>query len=128
MPAWRLWRGRGGGLPPGRRLRNWLRSRRWPRGRPLVTKTSGRMPMAARPGSPRPQRARLIAEATGRLSDEAARAVEERVLPAAGEQTTGMLRAALRRAVIAADPAGAERRRNESERRAKVVLYPDEET
>jgi hypothetical protein len=74
------------------------------------------------------QRARLIAEATGRLSDEAARAVEERVLPAAREQTTGMLRAALRRAVIAADPAGAERRREEAERQAKVSLYPDEET
>src|SRR6266571_565209 len=72
-------------------------------------------------------RARLIAEATATLSDETARAVEERVLPAAGEQTTGMLRAALRRAVIAADPQGAEERRNESERRAKVVLYPDEE-
>jgi len=74
------------------------------------------------------QRARLIAEATGRLSDEAARAVEERVLPAAGEQTTGMLRAALRRAVIAADPAGAERRRKEAERQAKVTLFADEET
>src|SRR6266700_7697604 len=72
-------------------------------------------------------RARLIAEATGALSDEAAQAVEDRVLPAAGGQTTGMLRAALRRAVIAADPQGAEERRQESERRAKVVLYPDEE-
>jgi hypothetical protein len=72
-------------------------------------------------------RARLIAEATAALSDQAARAVEDRVLPAAGDQTTGMLRAALRRAVIAADPRGAEQRRNEAERRAKVVLYPDEE-
>jgi Domain of unknown function (DUF222) len=72
-------------------------------------------------------RARLIAEATSMLTDEAARAVEEKVLPAAGNQTTGMLRAALRRAVIAADPDGAEERRKESERRAKVVLYPDEE-
>ena len=74
------------------------------------------------------QRARLIAEATGRLSDEAARRVEERVLPAAGEQTTGMLRATLRRAVIAADPAGAERRREEAERQARVTLFADEET
>src|SRR5207245_9726660 len=47
-------------------------------------------------------RARLIAEATSLLSDQAARAVEERVLPAAGGQTPGMLRAALRRAVITA--------------------------
>jgi hypothetical protein len=72
-------------------------------------------------------RARLIAEATSMLTDDAARAVEEKVLPAAGNQTTGMLRAALRRAMIAADPQGAEERRKESERRAKVVLYPDEE-
>jgi hypothetical protein len=60
-------------------------------------------------------RARLIAEATGALSDEA------------GEKTTGMLRAALRHAVIAADPQGAEERCKDAERRAKVVLYPDEE-
>ena len=72
-------------------------------------------------------RARLIAEATGPLSDEAARAVEEKVLPAAGRQTPGMLRAALRRAVLTADPKGAEERRKESERQAKVVLYPDED-
>ncbi len=52
---------------------------------------------------------------------------EAKVLPTAGGQTPGMLRAALRRAVIAADPEGADRRREESERQAKVVLYPDEE-
>ena len=38
-----------------------------------------------------------------------------------------MLRAALRRAVIAADPAGAEERRKDAERRAQVVLYPDQD-
>ncbi len=73
------------------------------------------------------QRARLIAEHTAVLDDDAARAVEERVLPRAGEQTTGQLRAALRRAVIAVDPAGAERRREEAERQAKVCLYGDED-
>jgi Domain of unknown function (DUF222) len=72
-------------------------------------------------------RARLIAEAASVLGDEAARAVEERVLPGAGELTTGQLRAALRRAVIAVDPEGAERRREEAERRAKVSLYGDED-
>ena len=72
-------------------------------------------------------RARLIAEAASPLSDETARAVEARVLPAAGGQTTGMLRAALRRAVIAADPAGAEERRKDAERRSQVVLYPDQD-
>jgi Domain of unknown function (DUF222) len=72
-------------------------------------------------------RARLIAEATGMLSDETARAVQARVLPAAEGQTTGMLRAALRRAVIAADPLGTEERRKDAERRAQVVLYPDQD-
>ena len=72
-------------------------------------------------------RARLIAEATSLLSDEAARAVEEQVLPGAGVLTTGQLRAALRRAVIAVDPEGAERRREEAERRAKVSLYGDDD-
>jgi hypothetical protein len=70
-------------------------------------------------------RARLIAEVTSVLDEDTARAVEARVLPAAGDQTMGQLRAALRRAVIAADPEGAERRREEAERRAKVSLYPD---
>jgi hypothetical protein len=72
-------------------------------------------------------RARLIAEATAALPDQTARAVEDRVLPAAGQQTTGQLRAALRRAVIAADPDGADRRREHAERQAKVTLYPDAE-
>ncbi len=48
-------------------------------------------------------------------------------MPRAGEQTTGQLRASLRRAVITADPDGAERRRQQAERQAKVVLYPDAE-
>ena len=72
-------------------------------------------------------RARLISEATARLPDDAARAVEQRVLPGSGSQTPGMLRAALRRAVLTADPRGAEQRRRESERQAKVMLYPDED-
>ena len=73
-------------------------------------------------------RARLIADATGPLDDVTARAVESRILPRAGDQTTGQLRAALRRAVIAADPEGAEQRRKEAERHAKVTLYPDPAT
>ena len=44
-----------------------------------------------------------------------------------GGQTSGQLRVALRRAVIAADPEGAEQRRREAERHAKVSLYPDPE-
>jgi hypothetical protein len=73
-------------------------------------------------------RARLIADATGPLDDVTARAVEARILPGAGDQTSGQLRAALRRAVIAADPEGAEQRRKEAQRHAKVSLYPDPAT
>ena len=72
-------------------------------------------------------RVRLIAELTSVLSDDDARTVEERVLERAGQQTPGQLRAALRRAVITVDPAAAERRREEAERRARVGLYADQE-
>jgi hypothetical protein len=72
-------------------------------------------------------RARMIARVTGPLSDEAARQVEAAVLGRAGWQTLGQLHAALRAAVVKADPEGAERRRRESERNAQVVLYPEDE-
>ncbi len=73
------------------------------------------------------QRSRIVADGTSVLSDEQARAVEERVLPGAPDQTTGQLRASVHRAVIAADPDGAEERRKNTERLAKVSLYPDPE-
>ncbi len=47
------------------------------------------------------------------------------MLAKAGGQTSGQLRVALRRAVIAADPEGAEQRRKDAQRHAKVSLYPD---
>jgi hypothetical protein len=72
-------------------------------------------------------RARLIVDATAALDEETARAVEAKLLPTAGDKTTAQLRAALRRAVIAADPKGAEKRRKEAERRARVNLYPDDD-
>jgi len=68
-------------------------------------------------------RAKVIAEATSVLSEDAAQAVEAQILPGAGQQTTARLRTRLRRAVIAADPEGAERRREQAERLAKVCLY-----
>jgi hypothetical protein len=70
-------------------------------------------------------RAKLIAEAVAPLDDDAARAVEAAVLPGAGGQTSGQLRVAVRRAVIAADPEGAEQRRQRAQRHARVNLYPD---
>jgi Domain of unknown function (DUF222) len=70
-------------------------------------------------------RAKILAEAVIPLSDAAARAVEDQVIPDAGDLTYGQVHAAVRRAVIAADPEGAEHRRRAAERRAKVSLYAD---
>jgi hypothetical protein len=72
-------------------------------------------------------RARLIADATSVLSEEDARRVEERVLHCAGRRTYADLRERLARAVIAADPEGAERRRQAAERQADVRLYTDDD-
>jgi Domain of unknown function (DUF222) len=72
-------------------------------------------------------RARLIAEATAVLPEDAARAVEQQILPGAGQMTSAQLRARLRHEVIAADPNGAEQRREQAERQAKVSLYGDED-
>jgi hypothetical protein len=72
-------------------------------------------------------RARLIADVTSVLSEEDARRVEERVLHCAGRRTYADLRERLAREVIAADPEGAERRRQAAERHADVRLYTDDD-
>jgi len=70
-------------------------------------------------------RAKLIDQFTGSLELDHARAVERRVLVRAGQQTSGQLRASLQRAVLAVDPAAAERRRKQAEARAWVALFGD---
>src|SRR5262249_24588977 len=72
-------------------------------------------------------RARMIAETTSVLSEDLARAVEEKILPAAGGLARTELRGRLARAVISADPDGAERRRERAERQADVRLHPDDD-
>jgi len=72
-------------------------------------------------------RAKLIAETTGVLSEDQARAVEERILPAAGELVRTELRDRLTWAVINADPDGADKRREHAERQADVRLHPDDD-
>ena len=67
-------------------------------------------------------KARAIDDATVVLSDEHAAKVEAAVLPKAPEQTLGQLKAALARAVIAADPEGAEERHREARRDRRVVV------
>lgn len=71
-------------------------------------------------------KARIIAEATKVLSDEDARAVEARILAAAGRQTTGQLRAALARAVLSVDPEAAARRREEAQRDPRVRRWRED--
>jgi len=56
-------------------------------------------------------KARAVVEAVAPLTDEQAGMVEARVAGRAPDQTAAQLRACLRRAVISADPAGAEGRR-----------------
>jgi len=70
-------------------------------------------------------RAEAIANATSVLDEEQAWAVEEKILPEAGTITRALLRDRLTRAVLAADPEGAERRREQAERHADVRLYAD---
>ncbi|WP_344016924.1 HNH endonuclease signature motif containing protein [Pseudonocardia xinjiangensis] len=70
-------------------------------------------------------KARIIAEACTDLHPDAATAVEQKVLARAPQQTTGQLRAALRRAVLRADSEAAARRRERKRRERAVVLYPE---
>jgi hypothetical protein len=60
------------------------------------------------------------------LSDEDAREVEDRILPTAGQQTTGQLRAALARAVLAVDPEAATRRREQAQRDPRVSRWRED--
>ena len=70
-------------------------------------------------------KARAVDDATVVLSDELARAVQDRVLSRAPEQTLAQLKAALARAVLAVDPDGAEQRHRQARRDRRVVITPE---
>lgn len=70
-------------------------------------------------------RADVIAYETGLLDDQLAAAVEQLVVEDAPRLTTSGLRARLRSAVIAADPAAARRRAEKAARDARVELYDE---
>jgi Domain of unknown function (DUF222)/HNH endonuclease len=70
-------------------------------------------------------KARAVDDATWMLVPELARAVQDRVLPKAPQQTLAELKAALARAVIAVDPQGAEVRHREARRDRRVVVTPE---
>ena len=70
-------------------------------------------------------RAAVIADELSGLGDAAAADVEDQVIWGAPGQTTGQLRAAARRAVLAADPDAAARRRERAQRNARVEAWPE---
>ncbi len=69
------------------------------------------------------RRAAVIADELTGLDDEHAAAVEALIIGKAAEQTTGQLRPAVHRAVIAADPSAAKRRKEEALKEARVETY-----
>jgi Domain of unknown function (DUF222) len=72
-------------------------------------------------------RAKILTSLLGPLPAAHADAVEAQILPRATGMTTGQLRAALQRAVAAADPEAARRRREQAEREARVEHWAEPE-
>src|SRR5215831_9770622 len=72
-------------------------------------------------------RVKVLAESTQFLSDEDAGKVDALLAPKLGEMTTGELRDKARKAVIRIDPGAAERRRKRAERKARFVLYGNDD-
>ncbi|GAA3232834.1 HNH endonuclease signature motif containing protein [Pseudonocardia petroleophila] len=70
---------------------------------------------------------RAICDATHPLFEDAAVRVQDRVLPAAARQSRAQLVAALRRAVIAIDPEGANERHARARRDRRVVVGAEDE-
>lgn len=72
------------------------------------------------------RRTAVLVDEVSALGDDHAAAVERQVLGRAGAQTTGQLRAAVRRAVIAADPTAARRRKEQASREARVEKWDEQ--
>ena len=70
-------------------------------------------------------KALVITESVSGLGDAHAAAVESAVIGRATEQTTGQLRAAIQRAVLAVDPAAAKRRQEEARKDARVEVWDE---
>ena len=70
-------------------------------------------------------RALVITEGVSCLSDAHAAVVETAVIGRAPGQTSGQLRAATQRAILAVDPAAAERRREEARKDARVEVWDE---
>ena len=71
------------------------------------------------------RRAEVIAEELAGLDDEHAAAVEKLIIGKAPRQTSGQLRALVRRPVLSADPQAARRRKDKALKDARVEMYPE---
>jgi hypothetical protein len=71
--------------------------------------------------------ARALVETTTVLSDEAARGVQDRILPRMATQSQAVTRQALRRAVIAADPDAEAKSHAEAQKRRRVELRAEDD-
>jgi hypothetical protein len=69
--------------------------------------------------------AEVIAEECAGLDDAHAAAVEKLIIGQAPKLTSGQLRAVARRAVVAADPAAAQRRKEKALQDARVEMFPE---
>jgi hypothetical protein len=72
-------------------------------------------------------RVSAIVDGSRDLPDEVVAAVEARVLPRAQQQNASQLRRSVRRAVVAADPKGAQERHEKAQLGRRVDLYPQED-
>jgi hypothetical protein len=70
-------------------------------------------------------KALVITENVSGLGDAHAAAVESAIIGRAPEQTTGQLRAAIQRAVLAVDPTAAKRRQEEARKDARVEVWDE---
>ncbi len=87
-----------------------------------------RLPLTARAleaGAIDLPRVRVIADETTGLDDDHAAAVEQHILVRAPGQTTSQVRAAARRAVLAADPRAARKRQEQAQREARVERWDE---
>jgi len=73
------------------------------------------------------RRVSVITEATANLTPEHAALVEARVLERAPSQTAAQLRAAVKRAIIAVDPDGAQERHEAARKGRRVALNPEDD-
>ncbi len=71
------------------------------------------------------RRAEIIADELSGLNDEQAAAVEALIIGKAARQTSGQLRPAVRRAVLAADPDAAKQRKDKALRDARVEVFTE---